>query len=46
MYGSSSTSSNGTTVYLDMEFTKEGTKKLEDISNNYKKVRRGTKYKY
>lgn len=38
MYGSSSTSSNGTTVYLDMEFTKEGTKKLEDISNNYKKV--------
>jgi len=38
MYGSSSTSNNGTTVYLDMEFTKEGTKKLEDISNNYKKV--------
>ncbi len=38
MYGSSSTSSNGTTVYLDMQFTKEGTKKLEDISNNYKKV--------
>lgn len=38
MYGSSSTSSNGTTVYLDMKFTKEGTKKLEDISNNYKKV--------
>lgn len=38
MYGSSSTSSNGTTVYLDMQFTREGTKKLEDISNNYKKV--------
>lgn len=38
MYGASSTSSNGTTVYLDMKFTKEGTKKLEDISNNYKKV--------
>lgn len=38
MYGSSSTSSNGTTVYLDIQFTKEGTKKLEDISNNYKKV--------
>lgn len=38
MYGSNSTSSNGTTVYLDMTFTKEGTKKLEDISNKYKKV--------
>lgn len=38
MYGSSSTSSNGTTVYLDMEFTKEGTRKLENISNTYKKV--------
>lgn len=38
MYGASSTSSNGTTVYLDMEFTKEGTKKLENISNTYKKV--------
>lgn len=38
MYGSGSdTTSNGTSVYLDIEFTKEGKKKLEEISNQYKK---------
>ena len=38
MYGSnnSSATSSGTTVYLNMEFTKEGTKKLEEITNKYK----------
>lgn len=37
MYGSSNTttSSSGTTVYLNIEFTKEGAKKLEDISTKY-----------
>lgn len=37
MYGSGSNSvtSSGTAVYLNIEFTKEGTKKLEDISNKY-----------
>lgn len=36
MYGSnSSTTKGGTSVYLDIEFNKEGSKKLEDISNNY-----------
>ena len=35
MYGSSSSTSSGTTVYLDIEFTKEGSKKLEEISNQY-----------
>ena len=34
LYGASSTGS-GTNVYLDIEFTKEGAKKLEDISNKY-----------
>lgn len=38
MYGASSTQTNGTTVYLDIQFTKEGTKKLENISSTYKKV--------
>lgn len=40
MYGSDSTSttSTGTAVYLNIEFTKDGTKKLEDISNKYVKV--------
>ena len=39
MYGSnsSSTTSSGTSVYLDIEFTKEGSKKIEDISNKYVK---------
>ena len=38
MYGSnnSSATSSGTTVYLNMEFTEEGTKKLEEITNKYK----------
>ena len=36
MYGSdSSTTSSGTTVYLNIEFNKEGSKKLEEISNTY-----------
>ena len=39
LYGSNgSTTSYGTTVYLDIEFTKDGAKKLEEISNTYKKV--------
>ena len=29
------TSTNGTSVYLDIEFNKEGTKKLEEISKQY-----------
>ena len=38
MYGSgNSMSTQGTSVYLDIEFNKEGTKKLEEISNQYKK---------
>ena len=39
MYGSnsksSSATSSGTVVYLDIEFNKDGTKKLEDISSKY-----------
>ncbi len=38
MYGSSSTTgttSSGTSVYLNIEFTSEGAKKLEDISTKY-----------
>lgn len=40
MYGSNNngTTSNGTTVYLNIEFTKEGSKKLEDITTKYVKV--------
>ena len=42
MYGSSNSSttssSSGTTVYLNIEFTKEGAKKLEDISSKYVKT--------
>ncbi len=39
MYGSgSSTTSSGTSVYLDIEFNKEGAKKLEEISNQYIKT--------
>ena len=40
MYGadSSSTTSTGTMVYLNIEFTKEGTRKLEEISTNYTKT--------
>ena len=41
MYGSGSNSStsaaSGTTVYLNIEFNKEGTQKLKDISNTYVK---------
>lgn len=35
MYGS--TGENGTAVYLNIKFTKEGAQKLEKISNDYKK---------
>ena len=36
MYGSDTTSTTaGTIVYLNIEFTKDGAKKLEDISNKY-----------
>lgn len=36
MYGSNSTSTSyGTTVFLDIEFNKEGANKLKDISNTY-----------
>ena len=40
VYGSnsSSTTSSGTSIYLNIEFTKEGTKKLEDISGKYVKT--------
>ena len=34
LYGANSTNT-GTSVYLDIEFTKEGAKKLEEISNKY-----------
>lgn len=40
MYGSNSasaTSTSGTNVYLNIEFNKEGAKKLENISNTYVK---------
>lgn len=38
LYGSNSgTTYQGTTVYLSIEFTKDGTKKLEEISNKYVK---------
>lgn len=44
MYGSnnSGTTSTGTTVYLNIEFTKEGAKKLEDITNKYVKTETST----
>ena len=43
MYGSGSeTTSNGTSVYLDIEFTKEGKQKLEEISNQYQKTEEST----
>ena len=45
MYGSSNSSttssSSGTTVYLNIEFTKDGAKKLEDISSKYVKTEEG-----
>ena len=43
LYGSdSSTTSSGTSVYLDIEFNKEGKKKLEEISNQYVKIEETT----
>ena len=42
MYGSDNSSNSatatGTVVYLNIEFTKEGAKKLEDVTNKYVKV--------
>lgn len=41
LYGAGSTSgttSSGTAVYLNIEFTKDGAKKLEDISSKYVKI--------
>ena len=37
MYGSDSEASSGTTVYLEISFNKEGTKKFEDVTKTYKK---------
>ena len=42
MYGATSSTSSGTTVYLNIEFNKEGAKKLEDISNTYVEVEEDT----
>ncbi len=44
MYGSgnNTTANSGTTVYLDIEFNKEGSKKLEEISNQYIKTENTT----
>ena len=45
MYGSGNstgTANSGTSVYLDIEFNKEGKKKLEEISNQYVKVEENT----
>ena len=43
MYGSGSdTTSSGTSVYLDIEFNKEGKQKLEEISNQYQKTEKTT----
>ena len=35
MYGSASSTASGTTVYLNIEFNKAGSEKLENISNTY-----------
>ena len=35
MYGAASATATGTSVYLDIEFNKEGTNKLKDISTTY-----------
>lgn len=43
MYGSSSSStSQGTTIYLDIEFNKQGTEKLKNISTTYVKSENNT----
>ena len=38
MYGQSSSVQNGTNVYLDIKFNKEGTQKFENVTNTYKTV--------
>lgn len=38
LYGNGNQNSNGTTVYLDIEFNKDGAKKLEEISKKYVKT--------
>ena len=35
MYGASDSTNNGTSVYLDIQFNKDGTKKLEEITGKY-----------
>ena len=35
MYGAADATSNGTSVYLDIQFNKEGTKKLEELTSKY-----------
>lgn len=42
MYGASSTTSTGTTVYLNIEFNKQGKEKLKNISNTYVEVEEST----
>ncbi len=42
MYGNTGTSNGGTSVYLDIEFNKEGKKKLEEISSQYVKTEEKT----
>lgn len=42
MTGSNSSTSRGTTVYLEIEFNQEGSEKLEDISNQYVKIENTT----
>lgn len=42
MYGASSTTSTGTTVYLNIEFNKQGKEKLKNISNTYVEAEEST----
>lgn len=42
MTGSNSSTSRGTTVYLEIEFNQKGSEKLEDISNQYVKIENTT----
>ena len=42
MYGASSSTSTSTTVYLNIEFNKTGSEKLENISNTYVEVTEDT----
>ncbi len=42
MIGQASSTSTGRNIYLEIEFNQEGRKKLEDITNTYKKVENNT----